>query len=881
MRITLAAAVACLTLGGLAAAGDVTAAIRKPTDIPAEGLGPALTTLAKEFDFQVLYRTEIVSELKSPGAVGALTCDEALRKVLIGTGLTYKYLDDKTVTIVPASMTAPAQATERNADPSDASSSKEVGKKSSRDFRLAQVDQGKGPKSSSVAQEVSGSQENSKGQTIGLQEIIVTASKRAENIQDVPSSITVLSGKQLELTEPQSLIDLNGYVPGLTITSGGAPGQTHLTLRGVSVSNVGTTLVGTYIDELPISSSSAAVNGDIYTPDLMPYDIERIEVLEGPQGTLYGASTMGGLLKYVLKQPGLENFDGQVGLVANYIDRSGDVGGGVRAAADIPLIGDVLGIRVSGFDQKTQGYINNVGLGVNDYNSYIQQGGRLAALWKVNDQLSVKFSAMFDDTFAQGLSGVTVDPNTSRPSFGNYNIYTYVPMPSTTRLQLYSLVADWDLGFATLTSASGWETSYTNVTRDLTPIWRSLVAASTGVEGAFVPYPNPEDLHKFTQEVRLVSAAGNRFEWMVGAFYTHESATNVQSVYATDSAGQLLPGINPFFDNVATPIIYDELAGFANGTLHFTDQLALSAGIRYSGDSQHFINNNGYGAIYGSPGDTNPPSPSTFISLRNSKDVITWMGGPEWHLSKDSMIYAKVATGYRAGSATGLTAPDPVYANPDTLTSYELGSKNSLLGGALTVDVAIYDIQWKDIQVLVTQPVTDINYLGNGKTARTRGGEASLSYATTDNLRIGATLGYVDAQLTQTAIGLGGPGADGLDGARLPLVSKLNGALTADYRRAMTTDTSFRAGASFRYSSSVWSYVSSLPSATESTQPKPVDLYAGVQYHRADIRLFMRNIFNSEPKLLRVTDPSNWALNQLDIVPIPPRTIGLSIDFKL
>ena len=163
MRMTLAVAVACLTLGGLAAAGDATAAIRKPTDIPAQGLGPALTKLAKEFDFQVLYRTEIVSDLKSQGAVGTLTSDEALGKVLSGTGLTYKYLDDKTVTIVPTSTAGSAQSTTQNAPGSsdDASASKEAGKKTSQDFRVAQVDQGKNSNAPSIAERDSSSRKNS------------------------------------------------------------------------------------------------------------------------------------------------------------------------------------------------------------------------------------------------------------------------------------------------------------------------------------------------------------------------------------------------------------------------------------------------------------------------------------------------------------------------------------------------------------------------------------------------------------------------------------------------------------------------------------------------------------------------------------------------
>lgn len=251
----------------------------------------------------------------------------------------------------------------------------------------------------------------------------------------------------------------------------------------------------------------------------MPYDVERIEVLSGPQGTLYGASTMGGLLKYVLKEPQLEDFDARAGATANYIDGSDQPGGGVRASVNLPLISDVFGIRLSGFHQKAQGYISNAGpetpQGARDYNPYTEDGGRLAALWKVDNQLKIKFSAMLQTIYAGGTASVVADPSTLNPSFGAFTTLNYAPTSFSERSQLYSLVVDWDLGVATLTSAPSWQTQRNLSDQDLTygpSQWRGLVALATGgaYTDAAVLYQNTLSLDKLTEEVRLTSRAADR-----------------------------------------------------------------------------------------------------------------------------------------------------------------------------------------------------------------------------------------------------------------------------------------------------------------------------------------------------------------------------------
>jgi outer membrane receptor protein involved in Fe transport len=382
-------------LAGLAAAADATAAIRKPTEIAAQGLGPALTVLAKQFDFQVLYRTEIVNNLTSPGAIGALTSDEALGKVLKGTGLTYKYLDDKTVTIIPVSVT--------NADQSAGatSSSKEAGKKTSQDFRVAQVDQGKSAGVSAVTEPGSSSAANSATPAGGLQEIVVTADKRAENLETVPASVSVLTGAAIEELHATQLSEYAGYVPGLIVDTNGTPGQSTITIRGI-VPLGDSPSVATYIDDSPLGASDSHSKSAEFALDLFPDDIERIEVLRGPQGTLYGASSLGGVLKYVTIAPDPTKFSARVGGEISNTKGAANEGWNVHGAVNLPLIENALALRLSYFDKTQPGYVTDGTTGEAHENGNRVNGGRASLLWDVNPDLSVKLSAMFQNIDSRG-----------------------------------------------------------------------------------------------------------------------------------------------------------------------------------------------------------------------------------------------------------------------------------------------------------------------------------------------------------------------------------------------------------------------------------------------------------------------------------------------
>jgi len=291
MRIAVVAAAVCLSIVGLSQADDAKASMRRPTNIPAQSLGPALKAFAQARDIQVLYFSEAVKDIRSGGAVGELTTDEALTQLLSGTGLAYRYVSDKAITILPTSEAsaagaAPAQPASSPADSTPGDAQKEGKKSSSGGFLLAQVAGGQTPGAASI--EKASSPQVAPTQ---LQEVVVTAQKREERLIDVPQSVSVLSAEELSKLGAFQFRDFANTVPGLSFSmySGSGP---QVVLRGVTTGYDVSPTVGIYIDDVPYGSSTTFTGAAQLALDVGLFDLNRIEVLRGPQGTLYGASTM-------------------------------------------------------------------------------------------------------------------------------------------------------------------------------------------------------------------------------------------------------------------------------------------------------------------------------------------------------------------------------------------------------------------------------------------------------------------------------------------------------------------------------------------------------------------------------------------------------------
>jgi outer membrane receptor protein involved in Fe transport len=891
MRLSAVVAAVSLSVIGLAVADDVRASIRKPTNIPAQPLGPALQTLAKDRNFQVVYVSEEINSAHTHGAVGEFTSEEALKALLSGTGLTFRYLDEKTVTVVPVSSgTSAAPSSDETALPraarEDSSVARNDAEKGGQNrsfwdrFRVAQVDQGSSSSSAAVEKK---NEQASEKKPIQLEEVIVTAQKREERLMDVPASVSTISGERLALLQADTLSDVANFIPGLAVTSSGGPGMRQIVIRGVSTDFYPITTaptVATYVDDMPVGSGAGGPNqGSVFGLDLNPYDIERLEVLKGPQGTLYGSNAMGGLVKYVLRAPNLTKFEASMGGDLQDVDGSGRPSSVVRGSINVPIVADKLALRVSGFYNNNAGYIDNFGLSVKHANHSTEDGGRATLLWQATDRLAFRVNVLAQDVDGADLSVITLDGTTLKPVYGSHAFNLDLRQPYTQKTRVYNVHADWDLGFATLISSTGWSRLTTARSLDFSTSFGQFCAPASFTTGCpDYPFANARarfDLtlpsRRFVQEVRLASPVDQRIQWMLGGYYTKEEDELSQNVGAFTPSLLQLPVADTIFhnDNFGTPSIFRENAVFGNATYRFSDQFDISGGIRHSTYSEVAVFGTVYGALFGGV--------TSFMSGTRtpSTGVTTWMTDARFRPSRDMTIYARVATGYRPGSGCptcGIPSLNiPGIVEPDRTTNYEVGLKGQFLDNRLQIDLSAFQINWSNIQLNQLSKANTI-YAGNGGTARIRGLELAGGYRILESLQFNATLAYTDARLTQDALG-----ANGLNGDQLPASPRWTGSLGADYGQPLRTDMSFLLGGAYRYRDKVLGLFEHAPNSYPAGPQNIVDMYTGFAVKNLTVKLHARNIFNNKSYtgLLYLDNPQRPLF-----VPIQPRTIGLGADYQ-
>lgn len=812
--------------------------INIPPNTPME---EALIDWGIETGVTVMIDSATVRPKITRGAHGLMNARKALTAILGGSGLSYAE-DGTRIQIVLADTLV------RSALHGDESRMEAI---------TSSTDEA--PPSSSA--DVSGSSQ------AGLDEVVVTAQKRTEKLLDVPAAISTIGGTELESLHAQSLSDISGYIPGLSITGFGSPGSRVIVIRGLSSDYQGGAagpLVGTYIDDIPVGSSTNTARGSVFGLDLMPYDIERVEVLEGPQGTLYGSNTMGGLIKYTLRQPDPNNLEIRAGTYIQDVDGSESPDWGIRSAVNLPLIAGNLGLRLSGFDQTTAGWIDNIGTDTRDANHSTQKGGRAALLWQVTDRVSIEGTMLYQDIRANDTTSISVNPQTREPIFGDNIKDTRFPEPFTQQTRVYDITVNADLGLATLTSSSAWSDVQSGLREDFSIPYGAYV---TSTPNALTLYEISDHVSKFVEEVRLTSREDVRFKWMFGGFFTREYGGEDSTWPAYTST--YVP-VENLLAQTGMNDVYRELAAFGNSTYKITDNWDVSAGYRYS--SYREFNCGGFqGGAFGTGLAPCATLPSTGVS--------TWMANSGYHFNQNLMLYGRIATGYRPGqrcaSCPTPFAPEaPTIINPDKTTNYELGLKGESTDHRMQFSASVFDIHWKDIQVLALSP-EEFAYADNAGTARSDGVELSSSYQLVSGLRLTSALSYTDARLTQNSVA----GVGGKSGDQLPISPRWTSSLALDYTWALSGDTSILAGGAYRYRDmmvnefSGAANVGSLPSPPQNI----VDLYTGAEWKKFDFRLYGRNVFNNQSYagLMYVNDPSS-----AKFVPIQPRTIGVSVDYK-
>ncbi len=705
---------------------------------------------------------------------------------------------------------------------------------------------------------------------VTLPTVIVTATRRRESLQNVPGGVTALTGSFLDRIHAQSFEQFAPFVPGLSFESLG-PTSDLVAIRGVTTG--GSQLssgIGMYLDEVPIGASTPFGLG-FQTLPINTFDLNRVEVLNGPQGTLYGANALGGAIKYVANAPNLNDF-GALGDFGVSSTAHAGINDNADAMINIPLVPGKIAIRADGIQAFNSSFGNNILLNTKDQGSARTIAGRIQVLAQINPDLSVNLTAYSQNIHGNGLNVDFRNIATGQPVFGTYQQAYSLNQPADSSLRMYSAVVDWNLHWAKLTSITAYQIDHGQYLDDLSDVYNPLLAPFFGIQayGLFVR----TNTRKYTQEIRLASYQNKAFQWLVGGFYTHEATHEFVNLQDNSNANGTLFGYPPFYG--VLPSIYQEVSVFADGTHYFTDRFDVTLGVRYSKNRQHYQQfANGLLVV-----PTNPAL-VTQENATSNQSVATYLINPRYHVSKNVMIYGKIASGYRPGGpnfvlALGHGAPT---FQPDKLWNYELGEKATFLDDRFMLNADVYDIHWSRIQLTVNNG--GINQIENGGSARIKGLEFSTAYKLTPDLTLSGAGSYTDAKLTSAvpALGLTQPGA------RLPLSPKYNFALAANYNFPiayryngnLTVTDSYIGNRTAGYAGSLVSPVYRLPGYN--TLNFDLAVFAP---HGIEVDAYVNNVFDHVGQVSAAT-----TANEYDpTAPVPvtlsmPRTIGVDVKIAL
>lgn len=630
-----------------------------------------------------------------------------------------------------------------------------------------------------------------------LDEIVVTANKRSEDMYKVPSAISVLTGARLEEQGASQFTDYFNQVPGLSAVSNGQPGHGIVSLRGVSTGATQTSAtVGYYLDDVPFGSSGSLAVGGILIPDPDLFDVNRIEVLKGPQGTLYGAATLGGLIKVVRNAPDPSGYAGRVSLEGSTVSQGGS-GYAARAMWNAPL-SDTAAVRITLNSRRDPGFINNASRGTKDENYTNVYGGRVAFLFKPSDSITAELSAYYQDAKAHGINQTDLDPVTLKPTVRELtSAENFIRPGDDLKYHIYAAKLDFDLKFATLTSITSFGQYNDLQTTDITD--------NVGF-GVVLPYNQQLKLDKITEEIRLASPSNQTLEWLVGAFYTHEKNTWNFDILGNDpvTLQPLVPAFNAY--TFVADAKFKESAAFANATWHFIDRWSAVVGGRYSKNDQNYSYTRS-GIFAGGVTST--------TSGNSSDNVFNYAVALQWQVFDQTMAYARTSSGYRPGgpqvsNLTGLGLPTTF--DPDKVKNYELGLKSAALDGRLQFDIAAFYIDWSDIQLLKTVVVQTSNgpvrrsLIANAGKASSRGVELNARYRPISALTLSGSMAYTNARLDEPAPALGGSA-----GERIPYSAKWSGTVDAAYNFPIGANLNATVGADLRYVGERYNYFSTDP----------------------------------------------------------------------
>jgi iron complex outermembrane recepter protein len=804
-------------------------------NIPPGKLSGALIHFSKQAHVQVLTSGERAADVTTRGVSGTYTLRGALSQLLESSGLEFKVMSDDAIAVSAIGLQTTSQRSISEG---------------SETLRLARMDDTnpRGAASAAVAE------------TISLEEIIVTAQKRQERLLDVPVAVSAIKAETLVNSNLLRLEDYYARLPGVSLTLNGNGSDPMIIIRGLATAAGGNPTAGVLIDEVPYGRSSS-LSFPVSMPDIDPGDLSRLEVLRGPQGTLYGASSIGGLIKFVTADPSTDALRGRVQVGSTYVRFGDDLGYSMRGSVNVPLA-DTMAVRLSGFTAQDPGYIDNPNSGERDVNSRDSEGGRVSALWRPSENFSLKLNAMFQDSLREGGgdSDITL-PELQRNELAGIG-------GTQRKTQFYSATMTGLLGPLEIVSASGYSVDETNSSVESIGL--------RGLANSFFPGSGRASIvtwmenEKFSQELRASLPIGDHLTWLFGLYYTKERDEYRVNVLANTPSGDVR-GL--LVRNLAlSGTSFEERAAFTNLTVTLAPRFDVQFGGRFSENDQVFDR-----ASVTAGANPLDAAPNFFQSSSSSDNAFTYQVTPRFKISPDLMTYARVASGYRPGGPNfncGILPADLCEFDADTSTNYELGIKGTMLDSRLSFDAAVYFIDWDDLQVGPVTFTAGTTYLTNASKAESKGVELSLEARPMDGLSMSAWVAYNDAELAERAPVPFGTGSTFIDaGTDLPFSAKWTCGLSIDQRFPVGSEASMVVGAD-------GSYVGERPgtlSNTNMANAKPsyvqINLRTGFTYETLQLNAFVNNVTDKRGVLRGGDD----GLGPNLINYIQPRTIGLSM----
>ena len=760
-----------------------------------------------------------------------------------------------------------------------------------------------------------------------LTEVVVTAQKRASTVQETPISISAVSGDDLLARGVTSLAVLAQGTPGVSLKSEG-PSQTEIEMRGMTSSGGNSATVGFYLDDIPLTGPASAQNGHVVIdPDL--YDLNRIEILRGPQGTLFGSGSMGGTVRLITNQPNLSQLQATAQSAL-----SGTEGGGFNhknsLMINIPLIDDTLALRVVGTEDHTSGWIDRIVVdpfpvvggspagtergdvqsapiqkqypGSNAYQTY---AARVSVLWRPTETLSVTPSYFHTTSSQNGISAYDSVPGTQ----AHYQPFD-ITEPLTDSLTAYSLNVNYSFpGFDLTSSTAHWSRNSSQV-EEASEAFNNPLEALTYNSNYGLPNPGyygptgsgPEHgieidpSHQFSEELRLASTGNGRATWVTGLYYsdfyslwTFNGTTPNYSSYM--DLGTLAPATTPNWFDAYSPTTLKQYAGFGDVTYALTEGLKLDVGARVNHYDYRFSSCiSGWGSANGAA----TPSCSGLIPLSstgfNPKFNLAYTFNP------DLMAYATVSTGFRPGGGNaaypttgsawggafqqqGYTSGKwPATYEPDRVVSYELGEKARMLDRRLTVNASVYYEDWRHIQLEAYPNDWALNI--NGNYAHIYGADIDVLADLGAGFRLELAAGYLYEWLD------GGPHWVIAPSHKLPEVAPVNGTASLSYSEALGDSYTFTARLENSYTGPRYSI--SFPNPYEFTGTYTqlpgydlINMRAGIAFRdKWNATVFVNNATNRHAQLESMFTENEPQPSFTRMITNQPLTTGLDLSYR-